>query len=141
VIDPKLMVSMPKEITATTGMDALTHAVESYLTWAYNTNETSRNAEEAVVKVFRYLERAYTDGNDLEAREQMAMAACKAGMAFTRTGLGHVHAISHAISGVYNTAHGLANAVILPIVLEDYGDVVYPVSSPGGDHGHQDVWG
>lgn len=126
VLDPQLMVSMPQDITATTGMDALTHAIESYVTFAYSTRETSRNAEAAAVKVFRYLERAYANGEDLEAREQMAMAACKAGMAFTRTGLGHVHAISHAISGVYNTPHGLANAVILPIVLEDYGETVYP---------------
>lgn len=126
VLDPELLASMPQNITATTGMDALTHAIESYVAFAYGTLETSRNAEEAAVKVFRYLERAYADGNDLEAREQMAVAACKAGMAFTRTGLGHVHAISHAISGIYNTPHGLANAVILPIVLEDYGEVVYP---------------
>lgn len=126
VLDPVLMTSMPKELTSTTGMDALTHAVESYLTWAYNTNQTNRYAEEAVLKVFRYLERACADGNDLEAREQMAVAACKAGMAFTRTGLGHIHAISHAISGLYNTPHGLANSVILPIVLEDYGETVYP---------------
>lgn len=126
VIDPVLMTSMPADLTATTGMDALTHAVESYLTWAYNTKETNRNAEQAAVKIFRYLEKAYADGTDIEAREQMAIAACKAGMAFTRTGLGHVHAISHALSGMYNTPHGLANAVVLPIVLEDYGEVVYP---------------
>lgn len=126
VLDASLTVSMPPFVTATTGIDALTHAVESYVTWAYNNNETNRNAEEAVVKIFKYLDRAYNDGNDLEAREQMLIASYKAGLAFTRTGVGYVHAIAHAMGGLYNTAHGLANSVILPIVLEDYGEAVYP---------------
>lgn len=125
VLDPELMVSMPKDITATTGMDALTHAIESYVTFAYSTAYTNRCAEEAVVKVFRHLEKAVEDGSNVFEREQMAIAACRAGQAFTRTGLGHIHAISHAISGMYDTAHGLANSVILPIVLEDYGQVVH----------------
>lgn len=126
VIDPELTVSMPPFVTATTGVDALTHAVESYVTWAYNNNFTNRCCEEAVVKIFRYLERAYENGGDMEAREQMLMASYKAGLAFTRTGVGYVHAIAHALGGLYNTPHGLANAVILPIVLEDYGEAVHP---------------
>lgn len=126
VLDPELTTGMPRSVTATTGMDALTHAVESYVTWAYNTKKTNRYAEQAVVKIFRYIERAYADGSDMEAREQMLLASTKAGLAFNRTGVGYIHAISHALSGLYNVAHGLANAVILPIVLEDYGEAVYP---------------
>ena len=101
-------------------------AVESYVTWAYNNNASNRNAEEAVVKIFRNLKRAYEDGNDLEAREAMLIASYKAGLAFNHTGVGYVHAIAHAMGGIYNTAHGLANAVIMPIVLEDYGTAVHP---------------
>lgn len=125
-LDAALTVSMPPFVTATTGVDALTHAVESYVTWAYNTNASNRNAEAAVVKIFRYLEKAYADGTDLEAREQMLLASYRAGLAFNRAGLGYVHAIAHALGGLYNTPHGLANAVILPIVLEDYGAAVHP---------------
>ena len=126
VLDPELTVGMPPFITATTGIDALTHAIEAYVTWNYNTNESNRNAEDAVVKIFRYLERAYADGNDIEAREQMLMASYQAGLAFNRTAVGYVHAFAHAIGGIYGTAHGLANSVILPIVLEDYDQAVYP---------------
>lgn len=125
VLDPALTVSMPPFVTATTGIDALTHAVESYVTWTWNTNETNRLAEEAIVDIFAFLETAYQDGNNLAAREKMLYASYKAGLAMS-SGLGYVHALAHAIGGLYNTAHGLANAVILPIVLEDYGDAVYP---------------
>lgn len=126
VLDPLLTLSVPPKVTAATGMDVLTHAVESYVTWAYNNNFTNRCAEEATVKVFKYLERAYNDGSDIDAREQMLIASYKAGLAFTRTGVGYVHSIAHGLGGLYGTAHGLANAVILPIVLEDYGEVVHP---------------
>lgn len=125
-LDAALTVSMPPFVTATTGVDALTHAVESYVTWAYNTNASNRSAEAAVVKIFRYLEKSWADGTDMEAREQMLLASYRAGLAFNRTGVGYVHAIAHALGGLYNTPHGLANAVILPIVLEDYGAAVYP---------------
>ena len=124
VLDPEMTRELPPKITAATGMDALTHAVEAYLCWTYNTAESIRLAEEAVCGVFRYLERAYRDGGDMEARTQMLIAAYKAGFAFTRAGVGNVHAIAHTLGGLYNTPHGLANAVILPIVLEDYGAVV-----------------
>jgi alcohol dehydrogenase class IV len=125
VLDPELTVGLPPHITAATGMDALTHAVEAYLCWTYNTKESIRFAQEAVEAIFKYLPRAYSEGGDLEAREKMLEASYKAGFAFTRAGVGNVHAIAHTLGGLYNTPHGLANAVILPIVLEDYGDKVY----------------
>lgn len=125
VLDPEMTRNLPPKTTATTGMDALTHAVEAYICWTYNTQESIRLAEEAVCEIFRYLEKAYRDGNDMEARTQMLIAAYKAGFAFTRAGVGNIHAIAHTLGGLYNTPHGLANAVILPIVLEDYGPAVY----------------
>lgn len=125
ILDPLMTVSMPKKLTATTGVDALTHAVESYTNVGYNTDFTNRCAEEAVVKIFRNLDKAFSDGNNIEARMQMLDASYKAGLAFTRTGVGNVHAIAHALGGKYGIAHGLANSVILPIVMEDYGPVVY----------------
>ena len=124
VDSPEMTRELPPKITSTTGMDALTHAIEAYICWTYNTGESIRLAEEAVCEIFRYLERAYRDGNDMEARTQMLIAAYKAGFAFTRAGVGNVHAIAHTLGGLYNTPHGLANAVILPIVLEDYGAAV-----------------
>jgi len=124
VLDPEMTRELPPKITASTGMDALTHAVEAYVCWTYNTKESIRLAEEAVCGIFRFLERAYADGNDMAARTEMLLAAYKAGFAFTRAGVGNVHAIAHTLGGLYNTPHGLANAVILPIVLEDYGAAV-----------------
>ena len=124
VLDPEMTRELPPKITAATGMDALTHAVEAYVCWTYNTEESIRLAEEAVCEIFRYLERAYRNGDDMEARTQMLIASYKAGFAFTRAGVGNVHAIAHTLGGLYNTPHGLANAVILPIVLEDYGEAV-----------------
>lgn len=126
VLDPELTLGLPPHITVATGMDALTHAVEAYLCWTYNTSESIRYAEEAVKTIFENLERAYQDGNDVKAREKMLIASYQAGFAFTRAGVGNVHAIAHTLGGLYNTAHGLANAVILPVVLEDYGEKVYP---------------
>ena len=125
VLDPEMTRELPQKITSTTGMDALTHAVEAYVCWTYNTAESIRLAEEAVCGIFRYLERAYQNGEDMEARTQMLIASYKAGFAFTRAGVGNVHAIAHTLGGLYNTPHGLANAVILPIVLEDYGEAVH----------------
>ena len=120
VLDPELTRGLPPHTTAATGMDALTHAVEAYLCCMNTTAESLRMAEEAAATVFEYLERAYSDGNDMEARAAMLEASFKAGYAFTRSGVGNVHAIAHTLGGLYNVAHGLANAVILPIVLEDY---------------------
>lgn len=125
VLDPETTRNLPPKTTSTTGMDALTHAVEAYVCWKNTTKDTDRLAEEATVAIFKYLERAYNDGNDMEARQEMLIASFKAGFAFTRAGVGNVHAIAHTLGGLYNTPHGLANAVILPIVLEDYGSAVY----------------
>lgn len=126
ILDPTLTLSVPQGLTAANGMDALTHAIESYISRAWYTPETMRNCEEAVVKIFRYMEKAYADGSDLEARSNMLVASFKAGLAFTHTGVGNIHAISHALGGKYGVSHGLANSVILPIVLEDYGKAVWP---------------
>ncbi len=124
VMDPELVVGLPQKTTSATGMDALCHAVESYVSVMNKPEKSRRYAEEATVLIFRYLERAYNDGSDMEAREKLMEAAYKAGWSFGRTGVGNVHAIAHTLGGLYNTAHGLANAVILPIVLEDYGKTV-----------------
>lgn len=125
VMDPELVVGLPQKTTSGTGMDALCHAIESYISVMNRPEKSRRYAEEATVLIFKYLERAYNDGNDMEAREKLMEAAYKAGWSFGRTGVGNVHAIAHTLGGLYNTAHGLANAVILPIVLEDYGKAVY----------------
>ena len=124
VLDAKLTENLPSSTTAQTGMDALTHAVEAYVCVCNTTAETDRCAEEASKAIFENLECAYRDGHDLAARQEMLLASFKAGVAFTRAGVGNVHAIAHTLGGLYNTAHGLANAVILPIVLEDYGKAV-----------------
>lgn len=125
VLDPELTTGLPPHITSTTGMDALTHAVEAYLCRTNTTKESIRYAEEATVLVFENLERVYQNGQDLDGRMNMQIASFKAGFAFTRSGVGNIHAIAHTLGGLYNTPHGLANAVILPIVLDDYGPVVY----------------
>lgn len=125
ILDPELTVGLPPHITSTTGMDALTHAVEGYLCRTVTTKESRQFALDATAEIVRNLETVYLDGSNIEAREAMLDASYKAGFAFTRAGVGNVHAIAHTLGGLYNTPHGLANAVILPIVLEDYGEVVY----------------
>ena len=125
VLDPTLTVGLPPFVTATTGMDALVHALEAYFSRSNSTRETNQLAEDAVRIIYKYLERAYRDGTDMEARAQMQIAANKAGFAFSRVGVGNVHAIAHTLGGLYNTPHGLANAVILPYILNDYGHVVH----------------
>ena len=126
ILDPTLSAGLPPHITAETGMDALTHAVEAYLSRFYNTRKTRAQAERAVVTIFSHLERAYRDGASLPDRAAMLQASFDAGAAFTRASVGNVHAIAHTLGGLYGTAHGLANAVLLPIVLEDYGAAAYP---------------
>ncbi len=120
VLDPLVTLGLPAPLTATTGMDALTHAIESYIN-RLRTPETRRMGREAVALIFRNLPQAYENGNDVQAREQMLKASHYAGIAFTRAYVGYVHAIAHALGGKYDFAHGLANAVILPYVLEYYG--------------------
>jgi len=125
VLDPELTVGLPPAITAATGMDALTHAVEAYLCWTYGTRESIGFALDAAKAIFENLPRVYKNGADIEARQAMLTASYKAGFAFTRAGVGNIHAVAHTLGGLYNTAHGLANAVILPVVLEDYGKKVW----------------
>ena len=124
VLDPALTVGLPPHITSTTGMDALTHAVESYIGKS-NVKSTIKYAEDAVMLIHANLEKAYFNGKDMEARNNMLKASYYAGNAFTRAFVGYVHAIAHNLGGMYNTPHGLANAVILPYVLEWYGSSVY----------------
>jgi alcohol dehydrogenase class IV len=120
VLDPELTIGLPPFITATTGMDALTHAVEAYIT--VNVPKKCKNAcEKAVNIVFNKLEKVYADGKDIEARKDMLYASYLSGMSFTRCGLTYVHPIAHTLGGLYNVPHGLANAVILPYCLEYYG--------------------
>lgn len=121
VLDPELTYGLPKHITSTTGIDALTHAVEAYINHA-NTKETLDCAERAVKLIFENLKTAYDDGKNTEARTNMLMASHLAGIAFTRAYVGYVHAIAHNMGGLYGVPHGLANAVILPYVLEYYGE-------------------
>lgn len=124
VLDPELTVGLPGHITSTTGMDALTHAIEAYIGKG-NVKATTEYAEKATKMIFENLETAYNDGKNIEARNQMLLASFYAGMAFTRAYVGYVHAIAHNLGGQYGIPHGLANAVILPVVLENYGEAVY----------------
>ncbi len=120
VLDPMITINLPPQITATTGIDALTHAVEAYVGRS-NTDETRKAARLAVKLIYENLFQAYTNGKDLQARTNMLTAAYYAGIAFTKAYVGYVHAIAHTLGGYYRVAHGLANAVILPYVLEYYG--------------------
>ena len=120
VLDYRTTLGLPPHITATTGMDALVHAVEAYIGRS-TTRDTRANAIQAVHEIHTYLLRAYRDGSDAEAREHMLHAAYRAGLAFTKSYVGYVHAVAHSLGGQYGIAHGLANAVLLPYVLEEYG--------------------
>lgn len=124
VLDPRVTMSLPPFITATTGMDALTHAVEAYIGNS-TTPDTRRDALRAVKLIFENLDTAYTDGSDTEARKNMLKASFYAGCAFTKSYVGYVHAVAHSLGGEYNVPHGLANAVLLPFVLEAYGDTIH----------------
>lgn len=120
VLDPAVTRTLSPALTATTGMDALTHAVEAYIGGS-TTKETRRLALETVRLVFGNIEAAYQNGDDLTARKNMLHAAHIAGIAFSKSYVGYVHAVAHSLGGEYNTPHGLANAVLLPIGLEIYG--------------------
>ena len=120
VLDAKVTLSLPKSITATTGMDALTHAVEAYIGGS-TTKKTRKFSLLAVRLICNRIFTVYEDGNNLEARNDMLKAAYFAGCAFTRSYVGYVHAVAHSLGGCYNVPHGLANAVLLPFVLEAYG--------------------
>lgn len=124
VLDAALTYSLPPHLTAATGMDALTHAVEAYIGRS-TTRQTRRLALESVRLVFQNVEAAYKDGYNRRARGGMLLAAYKAGIAFSKSYVGYVHAVAHSLGGQYGIAHGLANAVLLPYVLETYGKSVY----------------
>lgn len=120
VLDASLTLTLPPAMTATTGMDALTHAVEAYIGRS-TTPLTRAMAQEAVTLIAQNLRTAVSDGSNEEARNRMLRASYCAGIAFTRSYVGYVHAIAHTLGGQYGIAHGLANAVILPVVLRRYG--------------------
>ena len=124
VLDATLTYSLPSHLTATTGMDALTHAVEAYIGRS-TTKETRRLALEATKLVFENIYTAYSDGKNHTARENMLHAAYKAGIAFSKSYVGYIHALAHALGGLYGTPHGLANTIIMPYVLEAYGKSVH----------------
>ena len=124
VLDPELTVGLPPHITSATGLDALTHAVEAYIGKS-NVKSTREYAEKATKLIFENLETAYNDGKNIDARKNMLEASFYAGMAFTRAYVGYVHAVAHNLGGFYGIPHGLANAVILPFMLEQFGDSVY----------------
>ena len=124
VLDPEVTLTLPPSLTATTGMDALTHAVEAYIGGS-TTKETRAYALEAVKLIFENLETAYADGQNEVARRNMLRAAYIAGIAFSKSYVGYIHAVAHTLGGQYNVPHGLANAVLMPIVLDEYGDSAY----------------
>ncbi|WP_424987885.1 iron-containing alcohol dehydrogenase [Microbulbifer sp. S227A] len=117
VLDPELMLGLPPHITSSTGMDALTHAIEAYI-GRFGTPFTDENAEKAVKIIFQDLEAVYLDGSDLDRRNNLAQASYFAGLAFTRALIGYVHAIAHNLGGMYGVPHGLANAIVLPHILD-----------------------
>ena len=116
-LDPSLMTGLPPAVTAATGMDALTHAIEAFI-GQWSTSYTDRMALSAVGLIYDNLRTVCRNGKNLAAREQMALAATYAGFAFTRANVGYVHAIAHQLGGKYHTPHGLANAIVLPHVLK-----------------------
>ena len=124
VLDPEVTFTLPPSVTATTGMDALTHAVEAYIGKS-TSRETRTLALETVKLVFWNIETAYRDGTDRAARANMLDAAHKAGIAFSKSYVGYIHAVAHSLGGQYNIPHGLANSVLMPIVLEAYGEAAH----------------
>ena len=124
VLDPSLTVGLPPHITSTTGMDALTHAVEAYIGRS-TTKETRRYAKLAVKLIVENIKEVYVNPTNISARKNMLDASHYAGIAFTVSYVGYVHSIAHSLGGKYNVPHGLANAVILPVVLKKYGKSVH----------------
>lgn len=124
ILGPKVTVGLPPFVTATTGMDALTHAVEAYIGNS-TTALTRAMSEEAAKLIYENIYTAYTQPENLEARKNMLRAAYCAGVSFTRSYVGYVHGVAHSLGGQYGVAHGLANAVILPYFLKEYGPTIY----------------
>lgn len=120
VLEPKVTISLPKHVTSTTGMDALTHAIEAYIGNS-TTKKTRQFSLHAVKLIFANLKNAFDDGTNLEARKNMLEASYFAGCAFTVSYVGYIHAIAHSLGGYYDVPHGKANAIILPMILKAYG--------------------
>jgi len=120
-LDPQLMVGLPPHVTAATGMDALTHAIESHLS-TLATPATQAMSAAAARAIMRDLPRAVADGSNIAARQSLAVASCMAGLAFTRVSVGYVHAIAHQLGPLYHLPHGYLNAILLPYVLDFYAD-------------------
>lgn len=120
VLDSSVTYTLPPHLTATTGMDALTHAVEAYIGRS-TTKETRQLALDAVRLIFENIETAYHDGKSHTARANMLLASHMAGIAFSKSYVGYIHAVAHSLGGQYNIPHGLANSVLMPYVLEAYG--------------------
>lgn len=121
ILDANITLDLPPQLTATTGMDALTHAIEAYI----GRSNFNGSAEAAIIAgrlIIENIQTAYRDGHNIKARENLQKAAYLAGFAFTRAYVGYVHSIAHSLGGMYHTPHGYANAIILPHVLEYYGE-------------------
>lgn len=124
ILDAEITCALPPAITSVTGMDVLTHAVEAY-TNCFASKKTKKYAGEAVKLVFENLMTAYENGTDISAREKMLEASYFGGVAITNNYVGYVHAIAHGIGGLYGVPHGMANAILLPVILEKYGEAVF----------------
>ena len=123
VLDSSLLVSLPSKMTAYTGMDALTHAIEAYIN-CFNNRKTNEYALCAIKSIFQYLVPSFEDGLNKHCRLELLEASYNAGVAISNNYVGYVHAIAHGIGGMYHLQHGMINAIILPIVLEEYGDAI-----------------
>ena len=123
VLDASLLASLPAKMTAYSGMDALTHAIEAYIN-CFNNRKTNEYALCAIKSIFQYLVPSFEDGLNMQYRLELLEASYNAGVAISNNYVGYVHAIAHGIGGMYHLQHGMINAIILPIVLEEYGDAV-----------------
>lgn len=125
VLDPKLTIGLPSQVSATTGMDALCHAVEAYTNNTYNSKVEKDLSRKAVKLIYDNLYKVYLDGSNLQGRQNLQRAAFYAGRAFTRGTVGYVHAIGHTLGGLYGTPHGLAMSILLPLVMKQYGSAAH----------------
>lgn len=125
VLDPELTLELPPHITSTTGMDALCHAVEAYTNHTYNSKVEKELCKKAVKLIYDNLYKVYLDGSDVQGRQNLQRAAFYAGRAFTRGSVGYVHAIGHALGGLYGTPHGLVMSILLPFVMRQYGETAH----------------